>query len=190
MDLYLGTVTEIIDDKKFVIKFTIPGMIENAKAFPVDTFDEPNEGDPLLLYGIETIFGYSYLYKKLRLADHTRMKLLDSIIDIFDDHIEITSKDTTIMVNGDGTCTIKPKESLTIETKEVSLKNESTTLESSSSFEIKSPTITVDGANVTITGGVLTVNGSVAPTGSGPFCGITVCPFAGVPHVGPKVTGT
>jgi len=176
MDLYLGTVTEIVDDKKFIIKFKIPSLIEGAEAYPVDTFDEVVEGDPILLYGLETIFGYSYLYKKLRLDDHTRLKLLDSLVDIFDDHIEITSKDTSIMINSDGSCTIKPKESLTVETKEYKLN-------SSSSAELKS-------ATVTITGGELTVNGMVTPTGSGPFCGITVCPFTGLPHVGSKVTGT
>lgn len=41
-----------------------------------------------------------------------------------------------------------------------------------------------------ITGGALHVKGVVAPTGSGPFCAIPVCPFTGQPHTGEIVAGT
>lgn len=41
-----------------------------------------------------------------------------------------------------------------------------------------------------ISGGSLVVNGSVAPSGSGPFCGLPVCLFTGSPHVGNTVLGT
>jgi hypothetical protein len=40
-----------------------------------------------------------------------------------------------------------------------------------------------------VTGGMLEVNGVAAPTGSGPFCAIPVCPF-GITHTGNQVTGT
>ena len=40
MDYRLGKVTSVIDPLKFVIKFTIDIYIEDAIAYPIDTFDE------------------------------------------------------------------------------------------------------------------------------------------------------
>lgn len=44
--------------------------------------------------------------------------------------------------------------------------------------------------NGRVTGGMVRVTGTAAPTGSGPFCAIAVCPFTGQPHVGDTVVGT
>lgn len=41
-----------------------------------------------------------------------------------------------------------------------------------------------------ITGGAFEMAGTVAPTGSGPFCAISVCPLTGLPHTGSLVAGT
>jgi len=41
-----------------------------------------------------------------------------------------------------------------------------------------------------ITGGAFEMAGTVAPTGSGPFCAIPVCPLTGLPHTGSIVAGT
>jgi hypothetical protein len=48
---------------------------------------------------------------------------------------------------------------------------------------------TITATKAKITGGVLEVNGTAAPSGSGPFCAVPVCPF-GMPHIGPLVSGT
>jgi hypothetical protein len=56
-------------------------------------------------------------------------------------------------------------------------------------MEMAAAGTTMTATNAKITGGALEVNGTAAPTGSGPFCAIPVCPF-GMPHVGNKVAGT
>lgn len=48
----------------------------------------------------------------------------------------------------------------------------------------------IEAPNIKLTGGKLKVAGTVAPTGSGPFCGITSCLFTGAPHVGDEVSNT
>lgn len=50
--------------------------------------------------------------------------------------------------------------------------------------------MTIETTDMKITGGSFEVQGSVNPAASGPFCAVTVCPFSGAPHVGPKVQGT
>lgn len=44
--------------------------------------------------------------------------------------------------------------------------------------------------NTTITGGTLKTAGTVAPTGSGPYCAIPMCPFTAAPQTGDTVSGT
>jgi hypothetical protein len=56
-------------------------------------------------------------------------------------------------------------------------------------MEMASAGTTITAVKAKITGGMLEVNGMAAPTGSGPFCAIPVCPF-GIPHTGNQVTGT
>jgi len=59
-------------------------------------------------------------------------------------------------------------------------------------LNIRSATVSISGGSVTITGpvtvlGPVTMPGAVglaAPTGSGGFCALPVCLFAGVPHIG------
>lgn len=70
--------------------------------------------------------------------------------------------------------------------------NETKTIEGTQ--EIKSPNIKIEGDKVEISGfngpGQLTVNGNVAPTGSGPFCGLPSCVITGAPQVGSVVLNT
>lgn len=50
--------------------------------------------------------------------------------------------------------------------------------------------MTASGITIKASGKQITVNGTVAPTGSGPWCGIPACLFTGAPHVGSAVTGS
>lgn len=171
MKIYFGRVTEVVDKKKFIIKFTIETTIEDCIAYPIDTFDEPNVDDPVYLIEIDTPFGYSYMWKKLRLFDHTRLKLLDSVVDIHDDHIEIHAGDSksVILVNNDGSIKIK-----------------------STDVKVEATNVEVKGSNVNITGGILKTGkgGTAAPTSKGGFCAIPVCPLTGAPHIGDVLSGT
>ena len=117
MNIYLGVVSKVTDDLKFIIEFTVEGLIENCIAYPIDTFDQPEVGDPIVLYEIESVFGFSFMYKKQRLFDHTRMKLNKSLVDIFDDHIEIHAGETesVITVNDDGSIKLTSTNKVVIE---------------------------------------------------------------------------
>lgn len=121
--MFLAKVTELIDDNshsklKFVIKFTAKGIVENAVAYPVNVFDQPEVGDEVMIYELETIFGFSYMYQKLKLTDDTRLKVEGSIIDIDKDLITIKSDkgdlrvkldkgDISVSVNGNINLSVK-----------------------------------------------------------------------------------
>jgi hypothetical protein len=98
-----------------------------------------------------------------------------------------------ITVNGDADCTITIKGNNTVTI------NGNSEIEVGGNLSAKvsgSADINVSGStkltspDVTVTGGQLTVNGSCAPTGSGGFCGIPVCPLTGSPHIGTIISGT
>jgi hypothetical protein len=96
-------------------------------------------------------------------------------------------------VNITGDCTIKIGGNAKVEisgNSDVTVKG-NTKVETSGKTDINSSgKTTVKSPDVQITGGKLTVNGTAAPTGSGGFCGIPVCPFSGAPHIGPIISGT
>lgn len=193
MKIFFGRVTEVVDDKKFIIKFTVETTIEDCIAYPIDTFDEPNEGDPVYLIEIDTPFGYSYMWKKLRLFDHTRMKLLDSLVDIHDDHVEIHAGEdkSVILINNDGTIKIETNDSISVKTKTLNVEDTDTKIKATN-VKVEATSVEVKGSTVNITGGILkTGNGGVAaPTSKGGFCAIPICPLTGAPHIGDVLSGT
>jgi hypothetical protein len=81
-----------------------------------------------------------------------------------------------ISMLNDGSVALESDEKIAIKTKK--------------DFSIESQKHEIKASEAKITGGTLEVAGSTSPTGSGPFCGIAVCPFTGAPHVGSKVSGT
>jgi len=100
-----------------------------------------------------------------------------------------TKKDTKI--NTEGNTTIDTKKNTTINS------GSNTTIETKNNTNIKTSmnctveckgAMTVKGASVDIKGAV-THNGRAAPTGSGCFCAIPICPFTGAPHVGNLTAG-
>lgn len=95
----------------------------------------------------------------------------------------ITVKDTKITIDG---------ENIVIETSSsVSFKVGGTTItEKDGAVEIKTNSAKIESTSCEITGGTLRINGTAAPTGSGPFNAIPVCPFSGAPHCGTTVSGT
>ena len=96
-----------------------------------------------------------------------------------------------ISIKGDCTVSIGGNASLDVKGNAFLKVGGDTKIETSGKTNIKSSgDAVVESPNVSITGGNLTVNGTASPTGSGPFCGIPVCPFTGAPHVGNKVAGT
>jgi len=209
MDLALGKVTEIVNPEKFIIKFTIEDSIEDAVAYPIDTFDELNIGDPILIYGLDTIFGMSFIYQKQRLFDHTRLKLGDQLIDIMKDRITISSgienfndngnlsdsdpglklqsgKGRVIEIDSNGDVVIHSGKNAQVKIdKDLTIKvRGDAKINVTGRCNIKSTdACTIRGKSVSIKG---TTN-QVTPTGTGPFCAIKTCPLTGMPHVGDTV---
>lgn len=158
MDIQLGIVTNIVDPDKFIITFSIADIIQDMKAYPIDVDDQPQIGDPIVLFGLESIYGYSYLYKKQRLLDYTRMKLGNSEIAINGSFISITTKGgNNIVVSADGDLAIHSNSNITISSK--------------SKIKLDSPQIEFP-------------SGKVSGEPNGPFNSIPICPFTKQPHGG------
>lgn len=167
-----GIVSGVYNPNTFVIKFTVKNYIEDAIAYPADLApDEPNKGDPVLIYETETIFGYSFLYTKLRLKDHIRMKLGNSSIEIHDDRINVnTENGNTVIITSDGNITVSSKSDINIESS-----GGAVTVKGTSSVNIESS------GTINLKGNIKS-NAKGNPAAKGPFCAIPVCPVTNLPH--------
>jgi hypothetical protein len=122
--------------------------------------------------------------------DNERPETTSSIVIDKDNNITITGANITVNVE-DGNCEVNA-DKCNVSASDCTVKADKINLEGVTKIEgdtidVKGVT-TIDG-NTTIKGGTLQANGTAAPTGSGPFCGIPVCPFTGAPHVGNIVQG-
>ncbi len=85
----------------------------------------------------------------------------------------------------DGKVKLKTPEEIKLSTKK-SIKTEA-----DGNIEVASKKeMTLKAQKTMLTGGQLECNGTAAPSGSGPFCAIQVCPFSGAPQCGTQVSGT
>ena len=170
MNIRLGSVTSIVDSSKFIIRFSVPKFIEDQIAYPMDVYDEPNIGDPIVLFELESVFGLSYMYSKERLRDFTRLKIGESTVELKNDKINIKSNGGNVVVDAKGDIIIKSASTLSIK--------------SDSNLSIESTgDITVKGGKVSLIGSKVEMpNRTPIATGTGPFNCIPVCPFTGQPH--------
>lgn len=170
MILGIGRVTQVTDSRKFIIKATITGMIENVTAYPLESSDEPEVGEEIVLFELESEFGYSYLYKKARLFDFTRFKFNDSLIQLTENGIAITTKNgKDIFVSSDGDIDVKGNGDINITV--------------SDNAKIKAREVTIDATTINLP------KGNVSPSEQGPFNCIKTCPYTGQPHAGYTMTG-
>ena len=170
MILGIGRVSQVTDDHKFVIKATITGLIENVTAYPLESCDEPEVGEEIVLFELENEFGYSYFYKKARLFDFTRFKFNDCLIQLTENGITIqTENDKEILINSSGDITLKGSSDLTVN------------IEGNAKISARSVKVTANQIEFPA--------GSVVPSMSGPFNCIKTCPYTGQPHAGTMMTG-
>lgn len=168
----IGRVSKVVDKKKFIIKATISGLVEDIIAYPIEGSDEPEVGEEVVLFGLETVFGFSYLYKKMRLFDFTRFKFGDSVIQLTENGIAIQTKNgKDILIHSNGDIDVESDATINIKGKS----NISVTSETS--IKLKAPKIEMPVGNV-----------APNPAG-GPFNAIKVCPYTGAPHSGNIVLG-
>lgn len=173
MNIFLAKVTKVGDDesrgtnrKLFVIRFDAKGVIEDATAYPVCVPDQPEVGEEVLVFELESVFGYCYMYQKVKTEDNTRLRIGGNLIDIRDDGIDMECRDgSSISVSADGDIDISTNKALNIRVDG----DADVTVGGRCSLKAKTTTFP---------------SGTVAPTGSGPFCAIPVCPYTGQPHVG------
>jgi hypothetical protein len=101
--IMLGVVTKVEDSDKFIIKFKIPGYIDQDRiAYPFDTFDQPEVGDPIVLFRLSAIPSSSWLWSKQRLLDYTRLQHTDSVIEIKNEEVNIITGKSSIKMKKDG----------------------------------------------------------------------------------------
>lgn len=116
--MFLAKVTKVdtnqssgTDKLKFVILFSAEGIVKDALAYPLNSMDQPEVGEEVAIFELETVFGYSYLYQKLKLNEDTRLKVQGSVVDIEEDRISVKTEtgdvcikvkdgDLDIQVNG------------------------------------------------------------------------------------------
>lgn len=173
MNIFLAKVTKVGDDesrgtnkKLFVIRFDAKGVIEDASAYPVGVCDQPEVGEEVLVFELETVFGFCYMYQKLKTEGNIRFRMGGNLIDIREDGIDMECRDGSgVSISAEGDINISSDKGLSISVKgnaDVDVEGKCTLKAQSVSFP----------------------NGTVAPTGQGPFCAIVTCPYTGMPHVG------
>ena len=210
---YIGVVSGLIEEEGItreygIIEADIPGVCKGIRAFPKRSeLSEPKLGDAILLTSLDPVLNSYWIYEKLKENDFIGIRAAGKMIDItpgyigigvFDPskeygederpdmisyitidnsgNIEIKSAGNNA-INIDGDANIDVKGNAEIKTEE------DTTIEAGLNCTVKA-------MEVKITGGILTVNGNSAPTGTGPFCAIPICPISGLPHIGNQVAGT
>jgi hypothetical protein len=220
MNWYLTTVSKVVDSDKFTIEFSIKGFISDCIAYPMDTFDQPEVGDPVAVLQIDPIMGSSFIYKKLRLSDYTKLKLTDSEVGVYKDKIKLQSKDANMLITNENDITITSDKAnikvdkdnnitLTSDAANIVIDKDNNitltsneaniTIDEDDNIKLESGDanieITSDGeinikGDVTISDGSLETKGTVKPTEKGPYCAVPICPFTGLSHIGDKVEDT
>lgn len=142
----LGRITKVMHENKFNIRFTIDGYIEDAMAYPMDMTDVPEIGEPIVVFQLDTVFGQSFLYQKIRVRDFTRFKIGNTEVDLYDDRINITTGSNGVSINSDGSVNISTVKDISISGNNINIKTDGDTkLESTGTTTVKGDNVVIDG---------------------------------------------
>jgi hypothetical protein len=205
------------EKEEHIVTADIPGIAENITAYPLgNSADEPKINDNIILICLDPVYQSYYVYIKLKENNFIGYRSSGKMVDITPDSITIGIFDpeaeykdeerpettSSIIIDKENNISITGANiSITVEDGECNVKADTCNVEAVSECNIKAGDCNVEANNVnlkgvttidgntTIKGGTLQANGTAAPSGSGPFCGIPVCPFTGAPHVGNIVQG-
>ena len=205
------------EKEEHIVTADIPGIAENITAYPLgNSADEPKINDNIILICLDPVYQSYYVYIKLKENNFIGYRSSGKMVDITPDSITIGIFDpeaeykdeerpettSSIIIDKENNISITGANiSITVEDGECNVKADTCNIEATSECNIKAGDCNVEADNVnlkgvttidgntTIKGGTLQANGTAAPSGSGPFCGIPVCPFTGAPHVGNIVQG-
>jgi len=151
--VYLGVITNVLDNKKFIVEATVKGLFESLVAYPIDLSDKPEIKDSILIYVIDSeLLGQSLLYQKLRIRESTRMALGNNEITLTEDGIQLRTENTNIEFKSNGTINIDSDNEININS---------------------NSSITIDAPSVEVKSGGLNTKFNV------PF----VCPYTNQTHV-------
>jgi hypothetical protein len=120
-------------------------------------------------------------------GDNAKITVFDTELIIKKGEVTLKPKKTTINVDGDFSLIASGKVSVQ-STAAVEVQSLASAKVTAPAVTVESPSVTINSAATVITGGTLTNNGIAAPTGTGPFCAVPVCPF-GFPHTGNIASG-
>lgn len=105
---YIGKVSEVIDGGNFIIRFSVPGVIDNGKAFPLHTLHEPEVGDEIVVWGgddlLNNLFMYCFLQsdkdRDVNASESVIMKAFKNYIQNVDGAgIELVSEDGDVLMD-------------------------------------------------------------------------------------------
>jgi len=87
---------------RFVVYFDIPMLLTEQIAYPIEVNEQPEVGDEILVFELESVFGVSYLYSKLHLDNFIRFCIGNSSIKLTNDKIEMKGSSLKTYATGGG----------------------------------------------------------------------------------------
>lgn len=93
----IGKVTEVTNEEFQLIKFTVPGYIEDASASPMAFIDEVKRGDEVLILSLDRMFKTSHMYLKRKTDEHIRFRYGTSAVTITDTKVDVEAININII---------------------------------------------------------------------------------------------
>jgi hypothetical protein len=184
--LHIGVVISI--DSDYLVRFKIPSIAENMSKFPpaqplTKKVQQILTDDQVFIIQPNDMID-EYFYLPIEHDDYVGLWYGNAIVNVTGGSevvAKVSSKTTLDDILSD---TDSPAITISDSNIVASIKDTKLTITETG--------VIVHSANITFEGGgsgIVKTSGSVSPTGSGPYCAVTVCPFSGLPHVGNQVTG-
>lgn len=218
IEIYLGSVREVIDRTTYEITADIPGVAQEIRAYPYSRgeMDEPVSGNLIYLMSLDPVYHSLYLYTKVKENDFIGIRSNGKMLDITPDYVSLgvydsektspdeerpdletsyvkmdSSGNIEIMATGDKTVKVDGDAKVEIGgSSEVKISGSSEVKISGDAKINVSGNTTLTSTKTTLTGGQVVMKGMSNTDLNGPFNAIKVCPFTGAPHCGSQVTGT
>jgi len=97
----IGKVLEEVDGDGFLIKFEVPGLIDEGEAVPLHTMQQPQPGDEISVWGGDGILNSLFVYSLNQYEPDIIYKAWDNYIQNYKGGMQVVSKDgDTLMEAG------------------------------------------------------------------------------------------
>ena len=219
IELFLGTVSEVLDRETYQIKVDVPGYGEKLPAVPLSRgeMDEPVVGNLVIIMSLDQVYHSVNFYTKLKENTFVGLRSNGKVIDVTPDYIVVgsdgsakTNADATrvpapalsymkmddagnieVMATANNKVTIKGNSDVEITGNNTIVVNGNSSITTSGTTDIKSGgACTINAPSVTVTGGSFTAKGAGrSPQVTGAFCGLPKCLLTNFPHCSETIGG-